>query len=129
MSRKDREHLEWCLKKLEQQQAGSKPPLLYPRAKPLLKGKLDEYGCLYIERAGRMELQRCRPGGIAVHDGPSGNFMPCQDDCPKLDEPEKLAHIDFDDGSTYGFWRLEICGRVLEFFEFKDERKKKQDEC
>ena len=87
-----------------------------------MKGKIDKYGCLQIERAGDWIPCGCRPGGIMPHDNDYGT---CDHSCPHFGEPEEEW---FDGGLekdliSCGRFKLRLCrGTVLVFDEFTDER-------
>lgn len=70
-----------------------------------MKGKIDVYGCLEIERAGVMKEQYC-PYAIEAR---------CGDYCPKFREPRLMPET--------GRYELDICEHLTLFFdEFEDER-------
>lgn len=91
-----------------------------------MKGKIDENGFLYIERAGKTKKTLC------PYDG---ECAPCGDWCPLFSEPEpaKDAVYPDDDSCNYdlvpnGKTWMRLChGKYLEFDEFTDEREA-QDE-
>ena len=71
-----------------------------------MKGKINEFGNLSIERAGQLKLQLC----------PDGYGAACGDWCPLFHEPEHYQ--------TKNQWTLDLCKTTLLFDEFVDERKK-----
>lgn len=85
-----------------------------------MKGKIDKCGGFQVERAGKMEGQRC-PFSM--------DLGACGDWCPHFGEPEK-AHVlsKSIDGETVtqiclGGIELTIChGKEFTFDEFTDER-------
>jgi len=94
----------------------------------MMKGKINMYGFLAVERAGSMNKQGCPHGSGAEN---------CGDWCPLFGEPEaetKLAHamLGQQEGSCIiqvgemseptGRTLLQLCKRTLTFDEFKDER-------
>lgn len=75
-----------------------------------MKGKIDQYGYLSIERAGILRLQYC-------DTGPKENE--CGDHCPLFGEVE----VDSGGGIVPSGLSLRICqDRILYFDKFADER-------
>ena len=76
-----------------------------------MKGKIDKYGTLYIERAGKMKDQLC------PYSSECGSPIACSDTCPLFGEPTQLSHTS--SGDTYG---IKLCQRELVFDKLTDER-------
>ena len=79
-----------------------------------MKGKIDEDGNLYIERAGKMKQQFC-----------PFDVKPCGDWCPLFGEPmDNTMSWTTVDGHIGGHktTELELCRKKLYFDEFTDER-------
>ena len=71
----------------------------------MLRGKIDNCGNLYIERAGRLMVEQLCP---------YGEMKNCGHHCPLFGEP----FVD-----KFGKWSLLICGKVVVVFDaFLDER-------
>jgi hypothetical protein len=74
-----------------------------------MKGKIDKYGTLYIERAGKMKDQLC------PYASECGSPIPCSDTCPLFGEPRPET------GTASAI--LDLCqGKKLFFDKFTDER-------
>ena len=81
-----------------------------------MKGKINKYGELHIERAGVWRVMIC------PHKSTS-----CTERCPLFGEPStqtmKIAAVDGEFTDVYGETLLEICNnRLFRFDEFTDER-------
>lgn len=83
-----------------------------------MKGLIDKYGQLHIERAGKIKIQQCRwktisRGNLTFH-------MPCSDVCPMFGEPSTQG-VDPDTHWTH----INLCdgnGIVFEQNGFEDKR-------
>jgi len=77
-----------------------------------MKGKINEYGFLEIERAGEMKRQECRKWGMALVENDPVSCA-CGDECPHFREPSK----------ENGVTAVALCEGVIWFFDdFEDER-------
>ncbi len=80
-----------------------------------MKGKINNEGELYIERAGRMVSQLCPYRSSAPHT--------CGDWCPLFGEPSReyictiMGQDCFSKNTT-----LNLCNKKMTLTEFKDER-------
>jgi len=82
-----------------------------------MKGKIDKYGALYIERAGKMKDQLC------PYISECGSPIACGDECPLFGEPKPTMDIGlYGRSEKTGQTTIEICHRDLIFDEFTDER-------
>jgi len=82
-----------------------------------MKGKIDKYGALYIERAGKMKDQLC------PYISERGSPIACCDECPLFGEPKPTMDIGlYGRSEKTGQTTIEICHRDLIFDEFTDER-------
>lgn len=79
--------------------------------KAKMKGKLNEFGNLSIERAGKLKLQLC-PGGEGEASAACGDW------CPLFLEPKNLQVA-----KSQEKWVLDLCMNTVIFDEFIDERK------
>ena len=76
-----------------------------------MKGKIDKYGNLYIERGDKMKSQSCPFKEKRERD----YFEKCNDKCPLFGEPK----LEIDGKSAI----IEICdGKTLFLDQFTDER-------
>jgi hypothetical protein len=73
-----------------------------------MKGKIDENGWLWIERAGEMKAQECPCAPESSR---------CGDWCPLFGEPYRYT---LEKGTPAT--AIDICQAVLVFEEFEDER-------
>ncbi len=84
-----------------------------------MNGKLDDYGYLCIERVDRYRAQEC-PYACVEH-------QLCGDWCAKFGEPYmEMGMVNGDVNSIWGPTgrkAIKVCGDILVFTEFKDERK------
>jgi hypothetical protein len=84
-----------------------------------MKGKIDKYGNLYIERVDKMKSQSCPFKEKSEHD----YFENCNDECPMFGEPKPTIDIGlYGRSEKTGQTTIEICHRDLIFDEFTDER-------
>ena len=92
-----------------------------------MKGKIDKYGTLYIERAGEMKDQLC------PYASECGSPIACSDTCPLFGEPvfdEDRKMQVTGGGNAAGSVKvglkesatLALCERTLLFDKFTDER-------
>lgn len=70
-----------------------------------MKGEINMYGALSIERAGKMRYQDC------PHQ--QGEDNGCGDWCPMFREPEVIGPM---------LNKIEICNNTLFFNKFEDKR-------
>ncbi len=96
-----------------------------------MKGRINQYGNLYIERVRGENAQIC-----PFHDHDNvfyGRFYRCGDWCPLFGEPyphtERRNHFNALDLSTEltGKTALSLCHKTLIFDEFTDEREETND--
>jgi len=82
-----------------------------------MKGKLNEFGELFIYRGHRYKPQYC-PFINSVND----MVVFCGDWCPLFSEPKRIRN------GLKEYWKIDICnGKSLIFEEFKDERKNEKE--
>ena len=76
-----------------------------------MEGKIDQYGVLWIERAGKMKEQMC-----PFDSPPDANRTPwsCGDVCPLFGEP-------WPSNKSKTKW-LSLCHTEIKFDSFTDER-------
>ncbi len=72
-----------------------------------MRGKINKYGCLEVERGGVMKKQWC-PLNNAEGE--------CGDWCPLFCEPEEIEN------SKFGKYELALCHQTLYFNELIDQR-------
>lgn len=94
-----------------------------------MKGKIDKYGNLYIERGDKMKSQSCPFKEKSEHD----YFENCNDECPLFGEPvfdedrkmqvgrsgdtASLVKVGLKESAT-----ITLCHRELHFEKLTDER-------
>jgi hypothetical protein len=84
-----------------------------------MKGKIDKYGNLYIERGDKMKSQSCPFKEKSEHD----YFENCNDECPLFGEPKTVALDTLYQSDKKVETALVIChGKCLVFDQFTDER-------
>jgi hypothetical protein len=86
-----------------------------------MKGKIDENGWLWIERAGKLKKQLCPFSNGGDWEASCGDWCPweasCGDWCPMFGDPYRYT-LEKGIPAT----AIDICQAVLVFEEFEDER-------
>lgn len=83
-----------------------------------MKGMIDKYGQLHIERASKMKIQQCRWKTISEEN--QKYYMTCSDVCPMFGEP---ARVGFDPDTNWT--HINLCDDNVITFEqngFEDKR-------
>jgi len=85
-----------------------------------VKGKIDEFGRLFIYRKDKYKMQCCPYINSSKFFTPNMSIR-CGDWCPLFSEPKRIRN------GLKEYWKIDICnGKSLIFEEFKDERKNEE---